>query len=276
MISFRSSALQTQTFLRSAFRTGSSVLCGVVALGCAEGDAIPPIIAAGTGGGGSGGIADAGLGGSGGGTAGAAGSGGSGGGTTYEPTVEYTFDDGPEDFRIIYVCPVSGSCMTADIAPTSASTDAGTGDAGSAPSSDFVTFAYDPAGGEPPPSLRVELDFGAAGQLAVLARNIDSTDLTGKILSARVRLEAQNVGAIVGKMYVKTGETYKYADSGEQSLTPGAWSTLTYVADDVPAYIDNANAGTYDITDVREFGIEFSATVAPFAAAAIHVDNFAY
>ena len=63
-----------------------------------------------------------------------------------------------------------------------------------------------------------------------------------------------------------------YADSGQLTLTPGMWTTLTYLN---PTYLADANI--YNVADVREIGIEFAIPLATaFTPAIIHVDTVQY
>jgi hypothetical protein len=127
-------------------------------------------------------------------------------------------------------------------------------------------LSHDPAVGDPAPgSARVELQFTALGQLAELALNVPTVDLTGKTITAQVRVEAGAPPTTNAKMYVKTGAAYLYADSGQVTLVPGSWVTLRYPSTPASA-------------DVREMGIEFGLTTTEteFSAAIIHVDTFQY
>jgi hypothetical protein len=197
--------------------------------------------------------------------------------------VVYTFDSSVEGFRINYICTGLDPNGMATCLPVAAPEPAAAGDAGAdaaasgeaptEPDNGLATVSHDSAIGDPQPgSIQVDLDFTAAGQLAVLARNVDSTDLTNKPISARVRVEAGAPPQVSGKMYVKTGENYVYADSGQVTLTPGVWTVLSYVT---PSFI--ADSVTYNVADVREFGIEFAIPMATtFTPAVIHVDTFQY
>lgn len=209
-------------------------------------------------------------------SAGSAG-GGSVGSGTVTPTETIAFAANLDGFRINYYCsgnpPVCVQVM--DVAEESA--DAGV--AAPAAGNDFVEAAFDGTVGEPDlGSARVTLQFSADGQLADFARNF-GTDMTpglslagGKIITARARAEAGGAPTVVAKMYVKTGMTYSYADSGETPLLPGVWTTLRY---QMPSYVDNAAA--YDIADVREIGIEIlgRGATAP-TATVVHVDTIEY
>jgi hypothetical protein len=152
------------------------------------------------------------------------------------------------------------------------------GDAGEPPPSDatpiadFVLATHDASVGAPAPSAKVELRFSAAGQMAELAVNFDSTDLTGKVLTAQVLMDEGGVPQTAGKLYVKTGPEYVFVDQGELTLTAGMWTTLTF---SMPS--DFYEPSTYDMSDVRELGIEFAAPLATaFSTTVLHVDNVQY
>jgi hypothetical protein len=217
--------------------------------------------------------------------AGSAGSGSSGTG------MGFTFATSLEDFRINYYCvgPQTANpanCLQVMAAPPPPVADAG-GDAASdggapvtpePPSNDFVAAEFDGTVGNPDPgSVKITLQFAVDGQLADLARNFGTNatpglDLTGKTLTAQARVEAGGAPTVAGKMYVKTGETYSYADSGETTLTPGAWTTLRY---GTPTYY--ANMAVYNIADVREIGIEIlgRGATAP-TPTVVHIDSIVY
>lgn len=263
----------------------SLVLLGVLsgAAACSEGSTNPLTSAgaSGTGNGGSAGaVAAGGADGSSGSTSNG-GTAGSAGGSNPSATQVYDFTEGLEGFRVSYYCLGPGvgvGCAAVD-APAAPGNDAGTDGGGTAaPPSDatpiagFVLATHDLAVGAPAPSAKIELELNAEGQLAVFALNFDSTDLTGKVITAQVMMDAGGVPQTAGKLYVKTGPDYVYADSGQLTLTPGMWTTLTY---STPTYYDNQAA--YDITDVREIGIELAAPLATvFSTTVVHVDNVQY
>jgi hypothetical protein len=162
-----------------------------------------------------------------------------------------------------------------DAAPEGEGTDAG---AAQPPANDFVEAAFDPLEGDPEPgAARVTLEFSADGQLAEFARNFGTSEspglnLTGKVITARARVEAGGAPTVAAKMYVKTGTTYSYADSGETTLLPGTWVTLRF---QTPSYVNDA--AVYDIADVREIGIEIlgRGATAP-TATVVHLDTIEY
>jgi hypothetical protein len=190
------------------------------------------------------------------------------------------FAAGLEGFRVNYYC--SGSppaCVSVmDAVPES---DAGVADAGEtepASGNDFVAAEFDANVGEPAPgSARITLQFSADGQLADFARNFGDgmtpgLNLTGKLITARALAEAGGAPTVVAKLYVKTGMTYSYADSGETPLPAGVWTTLRY---QMPTYVNDANV--YDIADVREIGIEILGRGATAVTPTIvHIDTIEY
>jgi hypothetical protein len=206
--------------------------------------------------------------------------GSAGGGGAAAAAIETAgFDDDLEGFRINYSCsgnPPACASVMAEAPPPDAGADAG--DAPAPPANDFVAAVFDPAEGEPQPgSARITLQFSADGQLADFARNFGDgmtagLNLTGKVLTARARVEAGGAPTVAAKVYIKTGMTYSYADSGETLLIPGTWTTLRYQS---PSYV--ADAAVYDIGDVREIGIEILGRGATMpTATVVHLDTIEY
>jgi hypothetical protein len=219
-----------------------------------------------------------------GGAAGSSASNGSAGGGTVgtvspaaSPTETIAFAAGLDGFRINYYC--SGNPPACVQVMDAAAEAADAGLAAPEAANDFVEAVFDPTVGEPAPgSARVTLQFSADGQLADFARNF-GTDMSpglslagGKVITARARAEAGGAPTVVAKMYVKTGMTYSYADSGETPLVPGVWTTLRY---QMPSYVDNAAA--YDVADVREIGLEILGRGATTpTATVVYVDTIEY
>jgi hypothetical protein len=268
-------------------RTGlcAAVVSSLAGVACSEGTTEPPSDNAGTSSmSGSGGSATGNTGGSGnatGGTSGAGGSGGAGGSTgggSVEPSTFHNFDTSQEGFRINYVCTAAAVCMSIQPGMAPAAVDAGADGGGAPPSQEpdngLATATWDSEVGSPQPgSVRVEIDFTAPGQIAVLALNFDTTDFTGRTMSALVTVDAGAPAQLVGKMYMKTGETYVYADSGERPLPPDTWTSFSISAD-LPMSVAN---GTHNAADTREIGIEFATPMATaFSTAVIHVDAWQY
>jgi hypothetical protein len=268
----------------------ASLLCCAAA--CSEEQYNPPI--SGNMGGSAGQSGSAGAAGASGGTAGAMGNAGSAGSGSTGPGMSYTFASDLEGFRINYYCvgpqaadPANCVPVMAAPAPPAAVADAGGdaaaedgGAAGPLPpaGNDFVAAEFDGALGSPDPgSAKISLQFSVDGQLADFARNFGSNtaaglNLTGKTLTVQARVEAGGAPTVAGKIYVKTGSTYSYADAGETTLTPGSWTTLRYAT---PTYY--ANMAVYDISDVREIGIEILGRGATAVMPTIvHIDTIAY
>jgi hypothetical protein len=272
---------------RGADQVGPSLLLlGVLsgAVACSEGSTDPLTLAGagGTDNGGAGGAVAAGgssggFSGSSGGFSGSTAAGGTAGsaGSGNPPATQvYDFTEGLEGFRISYYCLGPGANVACSSVDPAASVD----DAGEPAASDsmllgdFVLATHDAAVGSPAPSAKVELRFSAMGQIAELAVNIDSTDLTGKVLTAQVLMDEGGVPQTAGKLYVKTGPGYVFVDQGEITLTAGTWTTLTFSMPS--AFYDPS---TYDMTDVREIGIEFATPLAmAFSTTVLHVDNVQY
>ena len=228
-----------------------------------------------------------------GGSAGAAGAGGTGAGAEDTATKVYAFQSSLEGFFINYYCTgpaVNTNCtqlqaqQPADVADAGA--DAGD-DAGAAPEqpvvNDFFTLEQDPSLGSPAPgSAKLTLRFTAGSQSANFASNFGSgtepgIDLAGKTLQAQVRMEAGGPATTYAKMYIKTGATYYYADSGQRTLSADTWTTLTFAGFGAPSYPTAPDAALYTLGDVREVGIEIGATdIAAPVTASIHIDSVSY
>jgi len=167
----------------------------------------------------------------------------------------------------------------ADAGGDAAAEDGGAPGAAEPVGNDFYATEFDGALGNPAPgSAKITLQFSLDGQLADFARNFGTNatpglNLAGKVITAQARVEAGGAPTVVGKMYVKTGATYSYADGGEsQPLVPGTWTTLTY---STPSYY--ANMAVYDISDVRELGIEILGRGATgVMPTVVHIDSIAY
>ena len=272
----------------------ASLLCSAAA--CSEEQYNPPIVTNMGGSGGSAGQAggSAGTAGASGGTAGVTGNAGTAGSGSTGPGMSFTFASDLEEFRINYYCvgpqaadPANCIPVMAAPAPPPPVADAG-GDAAAEDGgatvppppavNDFVAAEFDGALGSPDPgSAKITLQFSVDGQLADFARNFGSNtaaglNLAGKTLTVQARVEAGGAPTVAGKVYVKTGSTYSYADAGETTLTPGSWTTLRYAT---PSYY--ANMAVYDISDVREIGIEIlgrgATAVMPTV---VHIDTIAY
>ena len=87
--------------------------------------------------------------------------------------------------------------------------------------------------------------------------------MTGRIITADIKL-VDGVGdpddlmtnPAGAKLYAKAGEAYVYNAGYFESITvQGEWITISYDLAD-PGYEDAA-AGTFDPTDIREIGVQF-------------------
>jgi hypothetical protein len=256
---------------------------------CAEGENNPMPETGGAAG--SGGTSGSGAGGSAGaagtsGTAGASGGGagtsGAGGAGSATPTTVYDFNDSLEGFAITYYClgPANSQNCSPAAGPPAPAADAGAGDAGAvtAPATDFYAVTHDPAVGDPAVgSAKVELNFTAGEQTAILALNYAvGVNVTGKTITARVLVDAGAPATTSAKLYIKTGAGFYYADRGAITLIAGTWLTLTYDTSLPPVYPMTTTA-EYLLSDVRELGIELSATgIAAPAPAVVHIDTIQY
>jgi hypothetical protein len=267
----------------------AGVLCSMAA--CSEEQYNPPT--GGSTGGSAGQTASAGAAGASGGTAGAAaGNAGSAGSGSTGPGMSFTFASSLEEFRINYYCVGPQAADPANCGPVMAAAPPPLADAGGdaaaedggatlpppAAGNDFFATEFDATLGNPDPgSAKITLQFSVDGQLADFARNFGSStaaglNLAGKTLTVQARVEAGGAPTVAGKVYIKTGAMYSYADSGEAPLTPGSWTTLRYAT---PSF--TADPAVYDISDVREIGIEIlgrgATAVTPTV---VHIDTIAY
>jgi hypothetical protein len=227
-------------------------------------------------------------------TAGSAGVGGLGAGGAGASTVTqlYAFQSSLEGFFINYYCTgpaVNTSCTQLQASQPADVPDAGAdaGDAGAGAEqpvmNDFFTLEQDPSLGEPAPgSAKLTLRFTSGAQSANFAMNFGSgtepgIDLAGKTLQARVRVEAGAPATTYAKMYVKTGASYYYADSGQITLLADSWSTISFSGFGAPSYPSAPDPTLYTLGDVREIGMEIGATeIAAPVAAVIHIDSVSY
>ena len=221
----------------------------------------------------------------------AAGAGGVPGESSSQPL--YAFQSSLEGFFINYYCTGPGANQNCTqlqaqqpAAVAGGVADAGE-DAGAAPeqpvATDFFTLEQDAAVGDPEPgSAKLTLRFTSGTQSANFAINFGSgtepgVDLAGKTVQARVRAEAGAPATTYAKMYIKTGASYYYADSGQQTLVAGSWIPITFAAFGAPSYPSAPDATLYTLSDVREIGMEFGATdILEPLTAAIHIDSVSY
>lgn len=264
-----------------------------LSVACSEGSDTPPIGGGGSGSGSGGSSGMTGTAGSGSGSSGAGGSAGAQGSAGSGPTAPgqvYDFGSSLEGFAINYYCtgPAPNAACAAPLAPPAPAGDAGTAaDATApvepAPANDFYTLVQDSTVGEANPgSAKLSLNFTAGTQSLNFAINYGSLtvpgiDLTGKTVRAQVRIEPGAPPTTYAKMYVKTGSDYYYADSGQVTLVPSSWVTLSFAAGGTPAYPVPTNPAQYLLGDVREIGLEIAATgIAAAATAEIHIDTVSY
>jgi hypothetical protein len=274
---------------------------GLMALGvaCSEGQYNPPSGGGGSGSSAAGASGMTGTAGSGtsavGGSAGTPGSAGSAGSGPGGATQVYTFQSSLEGFAINYYCTgpaANETCTMVQAQAAAPAGDAGT-DAGDsadatapaepAASSDFYALEQDGTVGEATPgSAKLTLNFTAGTQSANLAINYGSgttpgIDLEGKTVRAQVRIEPGAPPTTYAKMYIKTGATFYYADSGQITLVPGSWVPVTFPTAGTPSYPLAPDPTQYLVGDVREIGLEIAATgIAAAAPAVIHLDTVSY
>lgn len=145
---------------------------------------------------------------------------------------------------------------------------------------DDATLSWDASSGDPSNgSLELVIPFSGVNQKLDVSTALTGEDLSGQVLSAKVRLDsglgsdAENPGG--AKLYVKTGEGYVYADGGWVNLdTAGTWVTLTIDVSTPAGYVA---PGTYEPSDVREVGIEIATGGdGTFTSATLHVDTVVY
>lgn len=260
----------------SSSRALSSVvlLAASAVLGCSEGNSDPLASAgtagsAGTSGGQTGSSGTAGTAGSGSATAGAsaggaAGAGSGGTGPAAEPLILFDLS-APADVE---------GWQFAYAEPAGLIPEAVAADAGDVPPQEGVATAVHDAMGDPtgnPGSIRLALPFNAPAQkisfeVSVATDNV-GVDLAMHSISARVSVlsgystDPNNPPGL--KLYVKTGETFFYADSGYINIAPGSdWQTFTWANVSAPGYpmrspTNPPYPAEFIPTDVRQIGIEF-------------------
>lgn len=278
--------------VRAALSAALCVAFACLGSACSEEQYNPPI----GGGGSSSSVAAAGTGGQSGsaggtsndgGSAGAAGSAGgaAGAGNDDMAMKVYAFESSLQGFFINYYCSgpaMNTNCMQLDPPSQGEGSDAG-GEPEQPMMNDFFTLEQDPSLGTPAPgSAKLTLRFTTGAQSANFASNFGSAtepgiDLAGKTLQAQVRVEAGAPATTYAKMYIKTGATYYYADSGQKPLVADSWTPLTFAGFGAPSYPTAPDAALYTLGDVREIGLEIGATdVASAVTAEVHIDSFSY
>jgi hypothetical protein len=174
------------------------------------------------------------------------------------PTVDpaqWVFDDGAQGFIIGQTDPAS----LADSAVLGFNSDEG----------------YDAPG-----ALMLEAPFSAAEERIWVQIPIESTDMSGLVLSAQVCLvqgmsdDPSNPSTI--KVFAKSGESYVFASGAPVQLIAGEdWTTIDFDLAD-PDYVDPA--GTFDPSDVREVGFELNTgySTTSVAPAIVYLDDVRY
>jgi hypothetical protein len=260
-----------------------ALLAAGLGLGCSEESSDPPgaggTLSASAGGtqtassGSGGSTATAGAGGSSG-----AGSGGSGPAT--EPLI--TFDlpaaADAEAWQFAFADP--GTL----VAPQAA---ADAGDPPPATGGTFAAAAHDSMG-DPngnPGSIRLELPFTGPSQKISFEVSVTTdgagVDLAGHRISARLSVlsgystDPMNPPGL--KLYVKTGGTFFYADSGYQNIaTSSEWQTFEWGNVSNPQYPAPPYPAEFNPADVRLIGIEFdTGSAGAYSAATLLLDTVA-
>lgn len=273
-----------------AGKIGSSlVLLGVLsaAAACSEGNT-NPLLAAGAGGAGGGGGAVGISGASGTGPTGGSGgnSGGAAGASAVVPLRTFDFAAAADTAEWLFVYAEPARLIAPP--PVAVVADAG-GDAGASPPAPegVARVDHDAEVGNPDNGSAVlELPFDGPNQKISFEVNVATNDvglnLAGRSISARIRvdsglaLDPMNPAGI--KLYVKTGPSSLYADSGFLDLAAGAeWQTLTFPNVTNPQFTDMTNGGVHAPMDVRQVGIEFATGAAgTYAPAVVHVDTVVF
>lgn len=109
-----------------------------------------------------------------------------------------------------------------------------------------------------------QIDFGI---------NFAAMNLSGKTLTARVRLDSGLGAGGAAKLILKSGSNFFYADGGFQNLTAGGdWVTLS-MSLDAPAFM----APGYTPTQIVQVAVEIQANgAAAFTTATVHIDTIGY
>jgi hypothetical protein len=140
-------------------------------------------------------------------------------------------------------------------------------------SPDVVAVFDDQDGSPSPGAAKVTVPFTEAIQTYSFTQNFASTNMTGQIMSARVRLKSCNkLGSVQAFLTVKSTVNYIFARSAFVTLdVASGWVTLTFD----PTKPDFVTAGMIqDLTDVREVDVGFYSTgIGPFTTATIEVDT---
>lgn len=141
---------------------------------------------------------------------------------------------------------------------------------------------HDAGAGSPNPgAIHLSIPFNAAEQkIAIAIKPMPSLNLAGRQITAQVKLEFglanDGKGHGVAKLYVKSGDSFVYADSGAKALTPGAnWISIPLTVSNPEGY--KADDASYNPSDIREIGIEVSTEGnGSYTAADLHIDSVGY
>lgn len=282
-------ALSLRACAPTAFALSSlALLASSAALGCSEGSSDPlPAAGSGTAGSGGSGAGQTGTSGSGGSaTAGtssggtssagtsAGGSGGSGPAATPIILFDFPAPADIEGWQFAFADPAS-------LIPVPVAADAG-----DVPAQEGVATAQHDAMGDPAGnagSILLQLPFtGPAQKISFegsVVTNDVGVDLRSHSISARISVvsgySADPMNPPGLKLYVKTGATFFYADSGYQNIAPGSdWQTFTWANVSTPQYPVAPYPAEFDPADVRQIGIEFdTGSAGTYSAATVRLDT---
>lgn len=151
-----------------------------------------------------------------------------------------------------------------------------------------VNWASNKGDGDEMGCLQADIPYTNARQYAGIGIHLNGADVSGKLITARVKLDTgledtadlstYSPGA---KLYLKSGTAYTYAAGNYTSITSaGTWYTLKFNLADPNSwsYVDTTN-GTFDPTEIGELGIQFdspdSLDAKPMAASVL-IDNVQY
>jgi len=200
-----------------------------------------------------------------GGTTGGSTTGGGGSGGSMAVTQAYTFDSDEEGWIVQYTSSGDGIDLIDKAA---------------------VTLSW-VAEGDPDGALQADIPYESKSQYVGIGLSLATpVDLTGKTLRARVKVlsglgEPEDLMTNPGgaKLYAKSGTGYVYANGVYNPITTiGTWLSISFNLA-APDFVDETNpAGAFDVTDIREIGIQFDTggtSMTPMAAE-ILTDNVTY
>jgi hypothetical protein len=162
-------------------------------------------------------------------------------GGTLAPLVNHTFDTTVQSYALSNYDNTSRKNLGGPNSPTT------------------PTLMHDSAVGDPSPgSLVVTASYTDYKQYVDPVVNLSSLDLTGKVISSRVRLDS---GSFTGgvQLHAGSGPSYCYAASDWMTLTPGpVWTTLSLYLATV-----TGSGCTFTASDIRQIGVQFDTGDAP-------------